>query len=85
MEPSRSEDRVKMQSFDSLSGVFLGKGMANDANRATVSGIKRESTEKATAFASQKNGRKGQAGTKKKGAKTKKVSMQRLHFHSCLT
>ena len=59
--------------------------MAHDVSRETVSGkrqttleaeptdrIKRESTEEATALASQKPGRKGQAGTKKKGRKTKK-------------
>ena len=59
--------------------------MANDVSRETVTGkrhavaeaeptdrIKRESTEEATALASQKKGRKGQAGTKKKGRKTKK-------------
>ena len=63
--------------------------MANDVSRETVTGkrhavaeaeptnrTKRESTEEATALASQKNGRKGQAGTKKKGRKTKSLEAE---------
>ena len=63
--------------------------MANDVSRETVTGkrhvvaeaeptnrTKRESTEEATALASQNNGRKGQAGTKKKGRKTKSLEAE---------
>ena len=83
--------QIKNQQFwlFGLLEEVLGSGMASDVSRATVTGkkhaavepeptdgMKRESTEEATAFASQKNGRKGQAGTKKQSQKHQMVRAQ---------